>query len=326
MRILAAHTQSLTQSYRRGAGFSLIELMIAMTLGLILIAGMTSVVVNSSRSHAELDKSSRQVENGRYAIQALREDIRHAGYYGEFTRPVAPAAMPAACATTLADLRDGMGIPVQGFAGAAATPVPCLPGYVANTDILVIRRASTSIIDAADLDATDIYLQSSMGSMVLDTGADPTVFNLTKRDGFTAGDIRKYLVLIYYIRGCSICDGDGDGIPTLSRAEFVGGNFNSVLPIAEGIENIQLRYGIDDSLNGAPDRFEILPTNVTDWSNVVTVEANLLARNVEQTPGYEDNKSYTLGNVEVGAANDAFKRHVFTAMTRVVNPSSRREN
>src|SRR5688572_32219281 len=81
---------------RAQQGLSLLELMIALTIGLGLLAGLTSVFVNSSRSHTELARASQQIENGRFAIQTLQEDIWHAGYYGRHVAYTtsAPTALP----------------------------------------------------------------------------------------------------------------------------------------------------------------------------------------------------------------------------------------
>jgi type IV pilus assembly protein PilW len=59
--------------------------------------------------------------------------------------------------------------------------------------------------------------------------------------------------------------------------------------------------------------------------NVVALKLHVLSRNLERTPGYVDNKSYTLGPLAVAAAADNYKRHVFSTTVRLVNPSSRRE-
>ena len=76
-------------------GFSLVELMISITIGLILVAGMATLISNNAAHRAELEKSSRQIENGRYAMQVLAEDLRHAGYYGEYYEfGSVPAAIP----------------------------------------------------------------------------------------------------------------------------------------------------------------------------------------------------------------------------------------
>jgi type IV pilus assembly protein PilW len=318
-----------TPGSRRNTGFSLVELMVAMTLSLILMAGVVSVVVNTSRSHGELSKTSRQLENGRYALQVLREDIRHAGFYGEFHELTAPTVAPAPCDVGLADLEDGMSLPVQGFLGGAGAPLTCLPGYVAGTDVLVIRRASTSVTALAALSPNDVYLQSRSDMYVLNTGANAGLFALTQRDG-TPAEIRRYVVHIYYVRGCSDCAGGGDGIPTLSRVELSNGNLNTVVPLAEGIENLQLRYGVDvPGGNGAPSTDPVRANAVGSWFDAVTVEINLLARSVEPSAGYTDTKTYDLsggdGVVTVTPGGN-FKRHAFNAVVRVVNPSSRRES
>ena len=56
-------------------GFSLIELMVAIAIGLILVAGLAMLFANSSQTGNEIDKSIRQIENGRYAAELLSEDI-----------------------------------------------------------------------------------------------------------------------------------------------------------------------------------------------------------------------------------------------------------
>jgi type IV pilus assembly protein PilW len=66
------------------AGFSLIELMVALTVGLLITAGLTTLYVNTSGSYSELEKTSRQLEDGRYAMQILSDEIQHAGFYGQY--------------------------------------------------------------------------------------------------------------------------------------------------------------------------------------------------------------------------------------------------
>ena len=67
-------------SMARNLGFSLIELMIALTIGLILLTVLSLILVNSYESNRELQKTSQQIENGRFAIDVLSQNIRHAGF------------------------------------------------------------------------------------------------------------------------------------------------------------------------------------------------------------------------------------------------------
>ena len=65
----------------RQAGISLVELMVSITLGLMILSGVLVVFVNTSAARNEVEKTSRQIENGRYASEVLSEDLRLAGFY-----------------------------------------------------------------------------------------------------------------------------------------------------------------------------------------------------------------------------------------------------
>jgi type IV pilus assembly protein PilW len=60
-------------------------------------------------------------------------------------------------------------------------------------------------------------------------------------------------------------------------------------------------------------------------ANTVAVRVSFLARASSPTPAYRDEKSYTLAGTAVAAANDSFKRHVYTQTVRLNNISMRRE-
>lgn len=311
----------------RCTGLTLVELLVAMTLGLFIVAGVVTLVANTSGAHRELANNSRLMENGRYAIQVLRDDIRHAGFYGEFFE-LTPSGTPDPCAgaSDPADLKAGMALPIYGL----TSPPDCVSDHVAGTDILVIRRAATVPTPLASLSMGELYLQARPGLYVLEKfGGNSDIFNLKQRNGADPAPIRRYFVHIYYVRNCSDCSDAGDRIPTLTRLELSQAAFGTAQPIADGIENMQLRYGLDVNQDGAPNRLVVSP-GASDWENVVAVEINLLARATEQSVGYVDDKFYTVGDESVDAKDlvsglRSFKRHVFTSVARAVNSSSRRE-
>lgn len=345
------------------AGLSLIELMIAMTIGLVLVAGVTVLIQKQSSTRAELEKSNRQIESGRYAMQLLQEDIQLAGYYGEYSKILtAPASLPDPCTTQITPaapalpLAAGIPLAIQGYDRPATVPTPlsaCLPdeNHVPNTSIIVIRRTDTATVDVGSATAGKIYLQSGLQPAspnflyVLGTGPDASVFNLTKNDHSTIAPLRQYLVHIYFISPCNVpasgtsCTGTADGgnpTPTLKRLELsVSGGVASfvTVPLADGIENLQFDYGIDTTSDGAPDSFTTgtyssgtTAMTATDWFNVMSVRVNLLARSVDKSAGYTSAKTYALGGAgTVGPFTDNYKRHVFSELVRAINPSSRRE-
>lgn len=63
-------------------GVSLVELMIALVLGLLLIGGVIGVFLGTSQTYRTQEAQTRVQESGRFAIERLSRDIRQAGNFG----------------------------------------------------------------------------------------------------------------------------------------------------------------------------------------------------------------------------------------------------
>lgn len=72
----------LSPLHARQHGVTLIELMVALTLGLILTGAAIQVFVANKSTYRLTNALSHVQENGRYAMQQLAYDIRMAGYFG----------------------------------------------------------------------------------------------------------------------------------------------------------------------------------------------------------------------------------------------------
>lgn len=331
-------------------GLSLIELMISITIGLLILASLSSLFVNQSKTRVELEKSNRMIDNGRYALEVLSDNLRLAGYYGEFSPssgvPAVPATLPDPCSTTAADISAALQLAVQGYDAAAqasqiASP-PCAFTYTngnnlslkSGSDIMVIRRASTAtpIVQTAALAGTH-YIQVSRcqyDTVPYRISTTPADFTLRKDSTCTPSsttpyaDLRNFLVQVYFVSPNNNTS-PADGIPTLKRYELDPTTHVFVTtPLVEGIEYMQLDYGLDTGTDGVPDTYVSAPA-VADWPNVVVVRMNILARNTESTSGYSDTKTYTLGSGTFGPFNDSYKRHAYTQFVRLTNPAGRRE-
>src|SRR5437868_3586744 len=66
----------------RQQGMSMVELMVALTIGLVIMAAASTVFVNANRNYQTTDSMGRMQENVRTALAALGRDIRLAGYFG----------------------------------------------------------------------------------------------------------------------------------------------------------------------------------------------------------------------------------------------------
>lgn len=64
-------------------GFGLIELMIALALGMVIILGVTTLFTDSSRALNDINRAGRYVENSLYAMDLISKDVALVGYWGE---------------------------------------------------------------------------------------------------------------------------------------------------------------------------------------------------------------------------------------------------
>ncbi|MDT4869314.1 hypothetical protein FQZ97_1043380 [compost metagenome] len=62
------------------SGFSLVELMVAVTVSLLMMAAILKLFVDVARTNTEMEKTNAQIENGRFAIQLIAEDLVHGGF------------------------------------------------------------------------------------------------------------------------------------------------------------------------------------------------------------------------------------------------------
>jgi len=291
-------TSQFPSPVRSQSGFSLVELMVAITISLLILISMVGVYVNISRSNNEMAKTNIQIENGRFAIQLLQNDIAHAGFWGGYVPqyddlsstadPVAastaggttPTAVPNPClqynvANWTAEYKANLiGIPIQGFDAVPAGCTAVVTNKKANTDVLVLRHAETCLPGVGNCEADTpgkLYMQSSFCATETATPfvLDTTGFTRHKKDCTTPADKRKFISSIYYVRNYAATP--GDGIPTLVRSQFdlLGSPAELKHPeeataLIEGIEGFRVEFGIDaKSDTGADTNY----ASAVVWSN-----------------------------------------------------------
>jgi type IV pilus assembly protein PilW len=265
-----------------GGGYSLIEKMIALTIGMFLLTGLTVIFANSGEANRELQKTAQQIENGRYAAGLVFQDLRHAGFYGHLTKlPAAPASLPDPCISpTAANLTAALGVYMQAYNAPDLATRPDLSAATCaaqgltsanlkpGSDVVVIRRADTVDVLASTSTAVlnEVYIQATSNRFDIQIG-NGAVLGTNKANGAAStlflsnnivpsppAPIRKYHVHIYFVAPCSagsgaggVCQNGDDAIPTLKRIELgaVGGaTAYRIVPLVEGIEYLRVEYGI----------------------------------------------------------------------------------
>lgn len=343
-------------SASRQQGATIIELMIGIAIGLIIVAGMALLFSNTSISRSELEKSSRMIENGRYAIELLEDDIKHAGFYDLLGIPAGYALNRVDACTTSGNFGfvsgTSVATPLFGYDDSWAANCTTPNGsternYRTGTDVLVIRRvASGAPVPPAASSASSLYLQVSACSkdsttvapIVLANGQSSS-FTLRDKDCATKRPVRQFISRLYFVADCNDCTGATDQVPTLKMLELQGSSLVAV-PLVEGVEDMQLEYRLDTNGDGIADVFNVKASSIGDncaaspagycWANVMAVDIYLLARNTELTVGHLDDRTYTLGSQtsdvkSISGDDRKFKRHAYTVTVQATNISIQRE-
>lgn len=144
---------------KREKGFSLIELMIALVMGVFLIGGVISVFIGSSQSFRSNEALSRVQENGRFALEIIAQELRSVGYRGECFSEV----------TDIIDTSDtdyevealDLNEPLQGWVSDAGEFFEAdLSAYEATTDLVIIKHAAenTGASLTNDVSQSDVNL------------------------------------------------------------------------------------------------------------------------------------------------------------------------
>ena len=270
-------------------GFSLIELMISLVIGSIILLSLIMLFSSNSGNQNELEKTIRKLENIRYSMDTISEDIMHAGFYSHLNpNSFTPNySMLNPCATTISPTSDQgwdlastpitIPLPIQGIAKDDDLTAPCLTNRLAGTAAIIVRRAETGagtpigVGTPTGSDATknsNLYIQISgcnteitAGNSFLVSPGPASQFTRKMANCTTVSNpVRRLLQRIYYIASCNDCTAN-DGIPTLKRIEMINGTLQ-ISSIAEGIENMQFEYGVDipptldSQSDGQPDIFE----------------------------------------------------------------------
>lgn len=314
------------QNFRRypQSGFTLVELMIGVTVGLFLTAGILGLFVSNKRVYTDTERFARLQENGRFAIDFLSYDLRLVNFWGEvryfeLQGDSTLGGVANDCSGSAA--ADGTGAGLWASVSSADSSLSCIDDALVVDgipgDVLVIRYANPVALSDSDndgaLNADDglaigqpyILSNRQTGSLLsVRSSADyadvPGVAAGSEIPGGRAWEYRYYL---YYIR-----DNGDDAPPTLARKrlEWDSGNSRMTLvteDLIEGAEGLRVLFGADTDADGRADT--VTPASgVGDWNSVVSAKVFLLLRTLQPDSQYQDSKTYQLGDsaVDLGSS------------------------
>ncbi|MEX1108176.1 MAG: PilW family protein [Dongiaceae bacterium] len=313
-------------------GVSLIELMVAMSIGIFLLAGAVTVFGKTRDLYRTNDAAARLQETARYAVGTMEADLRLANYWGLHSRADLVENGPALDPLNIPDVDPAYALPADltAFAGTInscgnmwAVKLPAYAegnnnayGYncaafgaaVAGSDQLTVRRSSTQVIAAAGLAASagQIKLQTSrVAGTLFSGGALPAGYSPP------LSETRAIVVHGYYV------DQDSDqlaGTPSLRRKQLAFAGGAPVIQdqeIVPGVEDLQVEFGVDQNTDQNADYFVPPGTAMAAGREIVAVRVWLLVRAEQPEFTFTDDRTYSYAD-RVGAAaytpGDNFRR------------------
>lgn len=278
------------------AGVTLVELMVSLAIGVILMGGMVQIFATNKNAYRYNNSIAEVQNNGAYALEFVVNQISQIGY------------VPTWVGHQDGDLNsDGVRNrnDLEVWAYAATPPLVGVEGGGGDSDSMVI---------ATFVDPTDPAPVDCVGNPAVAPGdfIGPIGLGVAGAAGF---GIENTLGITTNKAGISVLTCNG-------------------VEVAEGVENMQLLYGVDTAdptqppafaFDGVVDQYltfsEITAPNTP--LNILSVRVSLLVASNEQTRSAANTKTNNLLDTAIAPAADRRLRNVYTATVRLRNRCAR---
>ncbi|HYW04019.1 MAG TPA: PilW family protein [Gammaproteobacteria bacterium] len=336
----------------------MLEVLVALSMTLVLLAAVYGVYL-AARQGYRLNRGSAQVQqSGRFALALLDDSLRMAGYTGCGGRQVSinnVLSSPSAFSYDFGRGIEGFDAGSGGWSPAEPSALSSLPEPpVPGSDIVTVtttegngqhitadmpntsadlkvspvnppKVSDGEILMISDCSSASVFqvtnYTTSNGNIAHNTGSTYTPGNATKDLGsaFHAGaEVQQITRVSYFVAsrsGASDCSAHDCGL-----YEYEDGQEKELVG---GIDNMQLRYGVDSDGDRVPDRY-YPASGVSNWKHVVSVRVGLLASSREKalTNGKIGPLQMTLLEQTESVPRDRYLRRVFTGFVALRNRES----
>lgn len=316
-------------------GFTVMEILVAMALSLVLMAGIFRTFKSQQDSYVVQDQVAAMQQNLRGAMYLLTRDIQMAGYYTNAERKTHAmdwddldndnntTTATEAIRTLIFgrtnvnavgdEIKDNTDLIVIIKAGAEGRALTAGEGASSTTGRITLNDfdldgdgtvdLNTSgkkfgILVKQDLHTADFFEVNSTTSPIIPPGG--------LADDYEQGDLIYRADIIIY----RVSDED-PGRPCLVRKNL-GSNNNHYEVVAENIDNMQIRYQLNDGT--------WVDNPAGNQARVRAVQIFLLARTANTQRGYRDTNMYNLpGDNQLTNPNDSYRRKLFSSIVKTRN-------
>jgi type IV pilus assembly protein PilW len=314
------------------SGFTVIEVLIAITLGIILLGIIISIFSNNKRAYQQNNQMIELQNYVNFSMTMLAEELTNVGFYGSIlyrdTVNIAGITMSTTdctgtpVGTAGIDLINNpagamqLAMPLWGRQASAAAEAGCISNALPGSDYIVLKSVVGQTTDDADL-GDEIYLRTGqdIGQLFIGpSNSTVAIANSTNMNWQFQNHIFYISTAFQLVRKTLTRTGN----TTLGWEDqvLVGTGIDG----DAGIEDMQILYGIDSDVGPADgvanyfvDASAISVSPVNLWHKVVAVKIFFLGRSAREG-SYTDNKTYQLGDKTVTPASleDNYHRKVFS--------------
>jgi type IV pilus assembly protein PilW len=349
------NTQHNKTGFSRDSGFTLIELMLAMVIGLIIMGGVMQMFITTRDTQRSSEDQMQLVSDARFIVETLSFDLRHAGIWGgtnetslircgkdsSLACPGSDALPNASDDCSGGDWYMDLNRPLIAFNNTNPYVATCATqDYKLDTDVLGLHYADSIPIvtgtDPGELATGVVYVRSNVRAGQLFVGNTyPAETGLPRWKNQARTKNYALKSPFYYVS--TYTNSLGDGVPSLHRVELTSGPLMEDKVLIPGVEDFQLEFGLDtmDSQITLPNNGRDFQVNTyvsadnvidpvlgTNWQNgsVVAVKIWLLmrAQNADRD-NIGGSQTFTMAGNPPVTYNDGVRRFLITHVVRLRN-------
>lgn len=316
---------------KHSIGYSLIELMLSITLGLVITVNVLGIFVSSKASFKIQNGLATIQENGRMLQQYLTKIVRLVGNMGCNNLAVDVPEIYANGLSANFSFNSGSNLMGYYYNSGSSTWVPTLPSWLGTgiktgTDVVVVNYASPNqvnlssamttqasnivvparftianndVLMISDCERTTIFktnaVANSAGTYTIShTTATNSTANVSKVYN-TDAQVGKVFSYAFYVKDTGALNQAGNRIYGLYTRDI---NLTEQL-IVQGIESMLITYGVDTDGDGVVDDYSNASTvNSSNlWGNVRVIRIMALVSSIE--PAAETPQNYTFNGTTV---------------------------
>jgi type IV pilus assembly protein PilW len=296
---------------RQQFGLSLIELVIAMALGLVITVGVLQVLSGTQETERYTRAVGSLEDASRIAMQLITNDFQMGSYYGCVDPEKSPPRViangaPVNAAGFTQRAVEGWEFSTSWSGSSTTNPTPSGSSPIANSDVFRVLRASSGKMELAndvpvggpvelvdgslsfsdddlvlitDCENSDLFRVSSVTDAAVGPPATPLTLTFTSADNTPASLSVEYSdafaeVLRFFSRLYFVADTGRDDVQGNDIfALYRSEQGGTPLEMVEGIDNMQIRYGTE--VSGGNINYRDADA-VSDFADVDFVQVSLL--------------------------------------------------